>query len=380
MPLVVTEPACADEVALIHQGVVYGDPADGPPRERRYVVASGVLLREGPSTSAVVYQKLGYGVEVAVIGRGCAEGWTLVASPYGGVAHGVGYIKDELLSATLLDIEDIEARVEAAKDPVELAAWTLIRAVYSPSIGHVAEAEAAHAEARASIAGQDLRPCDTHFGACELVYRDSDRIDRPAPVPRAIGAVGVAPWWTLPTATAPAELAFFRAAFLETTGECNCCGCVSCATTLEVLLAPLSEATAKRPPRPLGASRRPPGSWSRGVSEEGCEGAQARAEASELWSVPVWDGDEPPIARSIGGRCLPGEGTSWWVNHWVFDGEEGAETRSYAIRGGRVVAVRGTTPLAHRDLDGDGDAETLWECESGACAPEIGWPPISPLE
>ena len=277
MPLVLSDPICAAEVAHLHDhGAVfyYDDPAH--PREKRFVVGNSVRLREAPSTDAVVYQKLGYGVQVSLVAAGCADGWTLVVSPYGGIAHGIGFIRDDLLATSLLTELQVDAKRASAGSPVEAASWAAIEAAYHPSAEHTAEAAWWQDIAQTSLATDAPSPCDTHYGACELLAHDTDFGG--VAVPAAIDEVGVAPWWILPSADRPAKLGIFRAAYLATTGECDCCGCVPCATSLQVDVDPIDGP----PERMLGATRRPPASWFVDVSQASCVGVEAAVRAAPL--------------------------------------------------------------------------------------------------
>ena len=292
MPITLTDPTCVAEVAKLQGPRLFLATEPEHEREERFVVANGVMLREGPSIGAKAYQKLGYGVRVSVVARGCADGWTLVASPYGAVAHGVGFIRDDLLAPALLSEGAVDAKRAHAASPEDAAAWAVIQAVYFPSPVHMDEAVRLSEAAASALQDVVPLPCDTWFGACAVLSREADRGQ--VSVPRAIAAVGVGPWWTLPSATEPAELALFRAAYIDTTGECDSCGTEACASRLRVALTPVRGVPAP----PIAASRRPPATWFAAVSTGGCAGAERAARASSLWQVPLSDdGRTPAIAE-----------------------------------------------------------------------------------
>ena len=79
--------------------------------------------------------------------------------------------------------------------------------------------------------------------------------------------------------------------------------------------------------------------------------------------------DQPGPAHADEGACVPGEdGSAWWVQGWDVDDSDSGWWEGYRVwPGGRVSVRRGGRPLALRDLNGDGDVETLWDCSWGWC-------------
>lgn len=80
---------------------------------------------------------------------------------------------------------------------------------------------------------------------------------------------------------------------------------------------------------------------------------------------------DPVQAALYAGRCLAGaDGTAWWVQPVDLTTDAGAY-RSYRVAADRSVSEKtDRVPLGLRDLDGDGDVETLWQCPWGwQCQP-----------
>jgi hypothetical protein len=143
-----------------------------------------------------------------------------------------------------------------------------------------------------------------------------------------------------------------QAAYVSTTGECNCCGCESCQSNLVVEL----EASG---PSHYGASRRPPSSWFLSISTDVCTNAEKTAKDSLLWTLVENSEGHTHIEP---GYCIPGEdGSAWWLQPFDYQTSDGGQTISYRIWPDRGVTVSAYgVPIALRDLNGDGDIETLW--------------------
>ena len=181
-------------------------------------------------------------------------------------------------------------------------------------------------------------------------------------MPGTIGEISVGPWWTLSSATGAAELAVFRAAYVQSTVGRVYPGHDCCGTQLDVALEPLGGSAAVS----RAASRRPPAFWLIPIPDAPCVGAENTARTSALWEVPLSQSDfrlgMPALPDA--GYCVPGEdGSAWWVQPWDVETTDWPTYRSYRVWPGRGVTARvDDRALALRDLDGDGDVETLWEC------------------
>ena len=138
-----------------------------------------------------------------------------------------------------------------------------------------------------------------------------------------------------------AQAAVFRGAYVYTSGECNCCGCESCQTNLQIDFEALGE---RGRTHPLAASRRPPPSWFRSLSKADCAKAEQAARQSSPWDVPHFEGDPKKPATPGGGDCIAGDdGSVWWQQVWhhpeMSDMEDDSVLRTYRIVKGRVVGV-----------------------------------------
>ncbi|GDX82700.1 hypothetical protein LBMAG42_45110 [Deltaproteobacteria bacterium] len=339
------------------------------PEAPRFVVSNAAQLLRAPSTEAPVLQQLGYGVKLAVVAQHCAEGWALVISPYGTIEFAVGYVRDEHLGAALLTEAELAAKRRGVITPVEAAAWAMIEAVYFPTPAHLAAAMRAQLTARDTLMDVTMSPCDLHFGSCAVLDMGVYNLDK-LPVPPSIARIERAPWWSLPADGGPAEPALFRAAYVHATNQCDCCGCGVCQTTLAVLVQPLSGTETPV----FGSSRRPPESWFDELPEQTCTRAEAVARASALWQVPTTiDSDKPAMIEP--GHCVAGtDGATWWVQPFDFRTTDSGQHRSYRIsKSGAVTARTENVPVALRDFDGDGDAETLWACPYGGYGRAEEW-------
>lgn len=342
------------------------------------VVITPTTVRVGPSATSRGSQLLTYGAPVRVISTAC-EGWSLI-----GTAWGMGFVPSGEIAPQLFTELELATKIEqSATDQRPL--WTLTRAHYFPSEDNRRAAQVEADKLRQSPPSAKV-PCNMYFGECQVLARDSiHRMDE-LPSDPGVSQIPLLPWWVLPSATAPAEMVFLRVAYVNTTlGDCNCCGCISCQTTLSLQFERLGH-PGEAVVSPLGASRTPPGSWFQSVPTDGCKTAEQVAMVSAKWQVPTYGGDATKPARKGEGSCVAGEkGTVWWQEIWhhpeLADQESDVVFRSYRISGGKVIATgplnvsssTGNTTLtqstellyAWRDFDGDGDVEALWRCSYG---------------
>jgi hypothetical protein len=349
--------------------------------EPMHVVGSAVMLRAAPDPTAPVLQKLGYGVQVGAVSRACGE-WTLVSSPYGGG----GFVREDLLRAEPYDEATLSAKQAQAPSTLEQALWALARAHFFPSDRNLKEALELQTRAREALSPKDEGRCESYVGACEVLLKESLYLRKRLDSDPKVGQVPVGPWWMLPTPTDAAQAAVFRGAYVYTSGECNCCGCESCQTNLQIDF----EALGKRGrTRPLAASRRPPPSWFRSLSTAGCAKAEQAVRQSSQWDVPHFEGDPKQPATPGDGNCIPGDdGSVWWQQEWhhpeMSDMEDNSVLRTYRIVKGRVVDVGKLKPalmrgpkndtvawtteriVAWRDLDGDGRPDAVVPCPYGS--------------
>ena len=75
-------PSCSVLAGQLREAPYRGSSSSQESGETLYVLASAVMVREGPESTAAVLQKLGYGVAVNALSRACGD-WVLVASPFG---------------------------------------------------------------------------------------------------------------------------------------------------------------------------------------------------------------------------------------------------------------------------------------------------------
>jgi hypothetical protein len=337
------------------------------------------MAREGPDPAAMVLQKLGYGVEVNAVSRSCGD-WILVSTPFGGY----GFVHKDFLSPTLYDEATLRERQSQAATVQEQALWALARAHFFPSDSNRSEAVALQTKVREALSPKEQGRCESFVGACAVLLEDSLYTKKRLDADPKVGQVPVGPWWMLATATDAAQVAVFRGAYVYTSGECNCCGCETCQTTLNVALEPLG---MRERTQYLAASRRPPASWSRALSRDGCAKAEQIARKSPKWEVPRYGGDAKKPATPGPGSCIPGDdGSIWWQQAWnhpeMSDFESNEVLRTYRVLEGRVERVGKLTPshtssaegtlawttrtiVAWRDLDGDGRADEVNPCPFG---------------
>jgi hypothetical protein len=321
-------PSCAQLSAWMREKPFGRDQSDGGD-PRAVVVASVALVRAAPTADAMIVQKLGYGNSVERVSEAC-DGFSLVRSRYG-----YGFIKSELLGSALLDEAALTEKRTSATSAIEKLLWSQSRARLFPSDDNVRDATVLRESLK--LNAKDKGRCETFVGACDVLLTDS-LYQRNLDTDPHVGDVPVAPWWALTAATGPAQPVAFAAAYVSTSGECNCCGCESCQTKLEVAFwAPGDAASATV----VGASRRPPTAWFHGADAGGCKDAEQRSRASPRWDVPLWDDDTTKPATLGSGQCVPAaDGTVWWVQRWThpeMDGESNEVLRSYRLKRGRVV-------------------------------------------
>lgn len=372
-------PSCSVLTAQLREAPYRGSSFSQGSGETLYVLASAVMVREGPEPTAMVLQKLGYGVAVNALSRACGD-WVLVASPFGGS----GFIHKDFLGATLHDEPTLRTRQAQASSLQEQALWALARAHFFPSDGNTKEALALQTKAREALRATDRGRCESFVGSCDVLLKDSLYSKKRLDSDPKVGEVPPGPWWMLTTATGAAPIAVFRGAYVYTSGECDCGGCEACQTTLNVAFEALG--TRERT-RYFAASRRPPPSWFRSLSQGGCARAEQAARQSPRWDVPHYGGDVKKPATPGKGTCVPGDdGSVWWQQAWhhpeMADSESDEVLRTYRIIKGQVVEVGklslmqgdATGPVAWtthsitawRDLDGDGHSEAIVPCQFGA--------------
>ena len=371
-------PATCSEIQTWAQGAVFQRVVGGDSFPPRVVITTSTQVHSLPVADARVVQLLGYGIPLRLVSDAC-EGWSLV-----GTSWGIGFVPVEDTADHVLTEAELNTRIDQSVEDIHHY-WLQVRAHYFPTTSNLEVARTSQTAQRKSIPpGQ--APCATYFGVCRVLAKESIKQVESLPADPGLARIPLSPWWVLPSATAPAEMAFFRAAYVNTSlGDCNCCGCDSCQTTLSLEFERLG-VPGQLIPSPLGASRVPPSSWFRSVSTDGCKTAEQIAMASPRWDVPGYGGDVSKPARRGEGSCVAGEnGSVWWQQPWhhpeLADQESDVVFRSYRIAGGKVVATgplsvsssTGNTTLtqstellyAWRDFDGDGDAEALWRCSYG---------------
>lgn len=265
----------------------------------------------------------------------------------------------------------------------EQSLWALARAHFFPSEGNRKEAVALHMKARETLSPREQGRCESFVGSCDVLLKDSLYTQKRLDADPRVGQVPVGPWWVLATATSAAQVAVFRGAYVYTSGECNCGGCETCQTTLNLSFELLGK---REPIRYLAAARRPPASWFRALSTEGCAKAEQTARKSPKWEVPLYGGDAKKPATAGAGKCIPGDdGSVWWQQAWhhpeLSDMESDEVLRTYRIQEGRVVQVgrlsnahgnaqgamawTASPVVAWRDFDGDGKPDELTPCPFG---------------
>jgi hypothetical protein len=328
-----------------------------------FVLAAEALVRSGPEPEAPAMMKLGYGAPVDFVSPECEEDSAIIALP-----GDFGYVAKGTLGAPLLTEKELLARQTEAASPAEKAFWAVQRAHRYPGAEASARAVALQNEARASLRRRAPGPCDTFFGSCAVVAPHNDPLKLDAAKLPDLAKIPIAPWWILPSATEAAVPAVFHSARIQLSGECNCCGCVSCQTTLEVDLESLGK--PGEPVSTLGASVQPPASWMRQVSTAPCadppglerivtsdpKGTAALAAAAA----------NPESGKPSAPTCLPAsDGSAWWTQSF---GEEDTDWPTHVsahVEKGKVTRVAPKKPVAARDLDGDGDVDVLWPCPYG---------------
>ncbi len=359
-----------------------------------YVTEASVLIREGPGIGHAPVELLTVGARVVSRSEACGD-WLLVST-----RHGLGFVPRGALRERPLDEAELASKMESEPAKQTKGLWAVARASAFPSEENLRVAAEWMQRTRPASPADRASPadtaspadaagrCETFFGACDVLQKESlSGTGHPVVAP-GVELVPLGPWWVLPENNAPAQPALLRSAWVYSSGECNCCACESCQTTLELdfeIMGAPGVATV------LGATRDPPASWFRQAATESCAQAERIARSSARWEAPLQVSGPPTVpARMMSGTCFPGDdGTVWWEQSWAGQaaGEEDLSMfRSYQIADGRVIAVGelhviaiDTGPLgareavgwssmplvAWRDLDGDGRSERLMRCRYG---------------